>query len=315
MTIVNPTHPLMPIQIDDLLRRDIAVHTWIDANGVRWPLRGGATAFPAQWSTGAHLEKIKGISAPLTHVDQQGAHQDGTDWLDSHYDKMEIDFTISLWAPTITERRRLARAWNNGWQPRKTGRWVVFTHDAGEWWVDLRSLGEYRGDLPPDHQTKWTLEWSARSDDAFWQSFPSVDKLVYRSGALRSLNQPADTLRPNMLALRNRGNVNGWPDHLLQGPGTFTLGDNGANGRTVSIQVKAGELVKLTTLPRKRTAIELNSNANVYPRLKNRFATPVPPPVRTNLAGIAHIPVTVTGATTNVTSITSRLTPYRDWPE
>jgi hypothetical protein len=290
-------------QTQSLLRQDIAVHTWIDARGVRWPIRGGVAPIPP--TPGISLESIKGFAAPMTHVDQQGAHQDGVDWLDVHYDKCEIDMVINVWGRTITERRRVFRHWVDGWRAKRLGRYVVYTQDIGEWWMDLRVLGELRDNLPADHLKSWKVNWAARSDAAFWQSFPSTAKWT----------ATGSTSGNKFLALRNRGTIEGWPDYLLQGPGTFNLGDNGPNTRTISIVVKAGELVKLVSLPRKRSATELNSDADVYPRLVNRFATPVQPGTPDNPAGVVHVPFTVTGATADVTSITARLVPQREWPE
>ncbi|MEV6449647.1 hypothetical protein, partial [Amycolatopsis sp. NPDC051716] len=58
-----------------------------------------------------------------------------------------------------------------------------------------------------------------------------------------------------------------------------------------------------------RSVVELNTGANIYPRLSGRFSTPVA------AGAVVRIPVTVTGAVAGVTSAISSLTPWRRWPE
>ena len=290
-----------------LLRDDLSIITWVGQDGVRHPLTGGLAA--ADPKHGVKLKSIKGVGGPFKHLDQQGARQDGVDWLAAYFDPAEIDMKISVEGYTNSDRRRVYRSWLNGWTPFAQGRLSWFTVDLGEWWMMLRQLNTLTSDIPGGHLRTWELDWQARADLPFWQSFPSTSSL--RASSATKLVDPTGINPANYCPLFNRGDVAGWPESLAQGPGTFTFGDNGSltSQRQISIKLKAGEVILLKTLPRIRSATEINSNADVYPRLKNRFSQPIE-------AGAAvHVPVAVTGATAGITSVKAKLTPFRRWPE
>jgi hypothetical protein len=247
------------------------------------------------------LRTIKGVHGPFAHKDQQGANQDGADWIKTTFDKGEVDMEITISARTPRERRRIFREWLDAWSPYETGRLTWFTQDMGHWWMDLRHQQEPRDVLPPDFASNWPLDWAARYDFPFWASFDSIAET------------PAGWTGGQWFAnVRNRGDMSGWPRYLLQGPGVFSIADNGPTGptvRTITIEVKTGEVVLITTLPRKRTATELNTKVNVYPRLKNRFSRGV------KGGAAVSIPISATGTIAGKTAVKVSLTPYRRWPE
>lgn len=302
--------PITPTRyaVQCLLSEDMSVMTWVDCNGVRWPLSGGlAPVLGAQ--EGVILEDVKGFMAPFKHLSQTSARQDGVDPLDTVYDPLELDMSINVGAFTPNNYRAIWRQWVDGWDPKRTGRMVNYTQFSGEWWVDLRLLKENQDLLSrgPARHTVQKFMWAAKADFPFWKSFDSTSQLVANS--TNTWVDPLGINPPNFLSSWNRGNQDGWIRYIFQGPGTLTIQDADGKGPYVFGPLAAGQSVLITTEPRRRSIVELTTQDNLYPLLKGRFQASVP-------AGkVAKIRASVTGAQAGRTAITSALTPYRNWPE
>jgi hypothetical protein len=305
-TLITPTNPPTTLALQSLLAGNDAIVTWLDTNGVPWPITGGMAPRPPL-AGGVQMLDIKGLHAPFKHVDQQGAHQDGVTWLDTPYDALELDMTVSVFGRSARERRNIYRQWLAGWEPKKLGRMWWYTSDLGHWWLDMRLLQEPRDVIKAGDALSVQYAWAARSDFSFWKSFDSISTKLVAMNAT-TLGDPAEVAPSNFLQIWNRGDQDGWPIILLQGPGDFEMGDNGGS-RRISLHLNAGELARINTLPNQRTVTEVNTGANIYPRLSGRFSTPV------SAGAVVRIPITVTGATVGVTSALSSLTPWRRWPE
>ncbi|KZM70753.1 hypothetical protein [Nocardia terpenica] len=304
--VLTPADPPGALALESLLSGRDSLVTWVGTDGSRWPISGGLAPRPPV-AEGVQLLDIKGLHGPLKHVDQQGAHEDGVTYLDTVYDAAEIDMTLVFFGRDQIARRRVFRRWLAGWEPKRTGRLWWFTAETGHWWMNLRLLQEPRDVLKAGDAAAVQMAWSARGDRPFWVSFDSISTTLIASDTT-TLADPAGKAAPNFLPVWNRGDQDGWPVHLLQGPGVFSVGDNGGP-RRITVPLNIGELARVTTLPNRRTVVEVNTGANIYPRVRGRFSTPVP-------AGASvRIPVTVTGATPGVTSAVSSLTPWRRWPE
>lgn len=302
---ITPTSPASTWAVQSLLFDDQSVVTWVGSDGAIWPVSGGMAPIPPQ--EGVELLDIKGMHGAFAHVMQQGAHQDGGDWLDTTYDKSELDMTLSFLGATPAGRRRVFREFLAGWEPKKQGRLCWFTSQLGEWWLPLRYFQEPRDVIAMGDRPSLTMAWAAQADFPFWTSFDSVSPRMLAITPT-TLADPTGVGAPNFLPQWNRGDQDGWPRYLLQGPGVFTIGDNGGP-RRITLPLSAGQVARITTLPMRRTVTELNTNTNLYPKLTGRFSTPVP-------AGqVVQVPVTVTGAQVGVTSAMASLTPWRRWPE
>ena len=304
--LLTPNNPPTALALQSLLGGLDSIVTWVGTDGSVHPISGGLAPRPPV-GEGVQLLDIKGLHGPFKHVDQQGAHQDGVTYLDSPYDAAEVDMTISVFGRDQVGRRRAYRRWLASWEPKKLGRMWWFTADMGHWWMDMRLLQEPRDVIKAGDALSQQYAWAGRGDFPFWVSFDSMSTKLIASNAT-TLADPAGKAAPNFAQLWNRGDQDGWPIMLLQGPGLFVMGDNGGP-RRITLQLNTGELARVVTLPNQRTVTELNTGANIYPRLQGRFSTAV-------AAGASvRIPITVTGATVGVTSAIASLTPWRRWPE
>lgn len=303
LTIPNPL-PYATSQM--MLAGTLPDVTLVDINGVRHYLSGPlADANP---TSGMKLTKIKGLDAPFKHLTQQGAQQDGDDWQAAYFDPVLVDMTLTAHGATTVDRRTVFRTWRTGWSPYATCKLTHTTREFGSWWLLLRKQGPMAADFPSMHaKMAQGIDWSCRGDFPFWRSFPSSSTLVATSAT--TLADSTGVNADNFLGCYNRGNIPAWPQYLLQGPGTFTLTDNGSTDREIGITLTAGQTVLLQTLPRLRPAVEVNTNADVTPLLSNRFSQYV--------AGrsVLQEAITVTGATAGTTAAQVQLVPCMDWPE
>jgi hypothetical protein len=301
---VTPT----PMAVNSLLGEDLTVITWVGWDGSRWPLSGGVAPVPGA-QDGAYLVDIKGLMAPIKHLDQAGARQDGATWVDALYDVGELDMTVDVTGRDPASFRRSMRGFVDSWSIRSTGRLVWFTSQSGEWWLDCR-LGKEFGDVlknAPAMMNHQQISVVARYDFPLWASFDSTSEQMATSATV--LVDPNGLTAPGFLPLWNRGSEPGWPRYLVQGPGTFTIGNNGGDGYVTFGPLTFGQQALITTLPGHRTIKDLATGVNLYDLLTNRFSASVAPGAQ------AHIPVSVTGAQAGVTAIFGSLTPYRKWPE
>ncbi|MFI5542099.1 hypothetical protein ACIA5H_37665, partial [Nocardia sp. NPDC051900] len=157
-TLITPSNPPTTGALQSLLGGRDSFVTWVDTNRLAWPVTGGMAPMPPV-DEGVQLVDIKGLHAPFKHVDQQGAHEDGVTWLDSTYDALELDMTISVFGRDAVGRRRVFRKWLAGWEPKKTGKLVWFTPDLGHWWLTARYMQEPRDVIQAGDAASLTLKW------------------------------------------------------------------------------------------------------------------------------------------------------------
>ncbi|MFF0498529.1 hypothetical protein ACFYU5_19140 [Nocardia aobensis] len=304
----TPATPPTVMAVNSLLNDDFSVITWVGWNGARFPMAGGVAPVPGA-QNGVYLTSVKGVMAPVKHLTKQGARQDGDDWVDALWDAMEIELDIDITGTDPASFRRSARGWLNSWDTKRTGRLSWWTSQSGEWWTDCRLGKEVSDPLKnaPAMMNHLPLNWIARSDSGLWQSFDSTSEQMATDAT--TLADPNNITPAGFLPQWNRGDQDGWPRYLVQGPGTFTIGNNGGVGSVTFGPLTLGQQALITTLPNRRSITDLQTGVNLYSKLSGRFSTSVAP------GAAVHVPVSVTGAQAGVTSIQAALTPYRKWPE
>lgn len=124
---------------------------------------------------GVALVSISGLHSPFTHLDNQGARQDGATWTDSVYEVGEIDMLVETSGLTPMQSRQVTAAWMGAWDPKKQGKLCWFSPERGEWWANVRMGKSFSDQVTSARTCGQRFTWTARNDDAFWQSFDSVD--------------------------------------------------------------------------------------------------------------------------------------------
>lgn len=166
--------------------------TYVGRDGTKFYLSGPlAPCVGAQ--NGVAALSFTGLTAPFQHLDNAGARQDGTTWFDALYDPAEIDMQVEVSGVTTADTRAVIRSWFGSWDAKQRGRLHCFTPENGEWWARVRQLQSPKDQVQHTYENfgkqRWT--WAARNDDAFWESFDSVDRF---SMSLASLTQNFPTV-------------------------------------------------------------------------------------------------------------------------
>jgi hypothetical protein len=296
---------------------------------------------------GMGLISMQGLHPPFTHLDNQGARQDGTTWTDSVYEAGEIDLVVESSGLSAQDSRQVISSWIGAWDPKKLGKLSWFTPERGEWWADVRMGKTFSDQFTQSYSRggRQRFTWTARNDDAFWKSTDSVSTF---QGSNNS----------GYVTLANIGDQPGWPRYLCYGPGTFTFSDGPDTSRVISFgPLATNQIVLLTTLPRLRSVIDLSvlpsptqtltlfqellagliSFATInnvppllqqfeslfgilppqgvlYSLLDGRFTTPLPAKIEGVNPETNYIPVSISGGDGN-SKIVAALTPFRRWPE
>jgi hypothetical protein len=316
--------------------------SYVGWEGTTFNIMGGM-APQMDYQNGLILRQISGLQAPARFLDNQGARQDGTTYLDSLRDPAQIDMVLEAWGATPDQFRQTMRAWLGAWRFDQMGVLNWFTQRMGTWYMPVRqakSIPDQLQQYPAMHRRQ-IITWTCRGDNSFWYGPDSVSVVGNGSGFNNVMNL---------------GTEPAWPRHLCYGPGTFYIGD-GLSGNTITFgPLNAGQVALITTLPRLRSVVDLSASApaqafnftqRIVAALVNFAAstnTPpllqyfeslfgiVPPqgpmysllngrftqPIAGKLEGIgpinSSIPMSITGGNSNSKIITA-ITPARTWPE
>jgi len=140
-------------------------------------------------------ESIKGLIPNWKMLDQAGANQDGVTFNDALYEAAEIDMVVEAQGLTPAGTRTVIRDWVAAWDSKQQGELHVFTQEQGLWWAKVRWLKAPGEALMRAQANRQRFVWSARIDDALWQTYDSVgsfqfsyedmtDTFNYTSGSL-----------------------------------------------------------------------------------------------------------------------------------
>lgn len=170
--------------------------TYVGYDGTKFYLAGPLAPTPGA-QNGVTALSLRGFSPSFQHLDNQGARQDGTTWFDALYDPAEYDFEVEVSGLSAADTRATIRSWLGSWSPKLKGRLHAYTPENGEWWARVRQLKQNSDPITHSFETfgKQRFNWSARNDDAFWESFDSVAQFGM---ALTTVSDPFTTVGPTL---------------------------------------------------------------------------------------------------------------------
>lgn len=153
----------------------------------------------------------KGLIANWKMIDQQGANEDGTTFLNAVNDPAEITLPVRLFARDSAHLRQLMRTLLGSLDKTKTSELSWFTQELGYWWADVRHLRPGAAGYDVGGQKRTTaLDLHLRSDGGSWRSFDQVDE--YRL----PFESVVDNFDVDYVEDKNLGPM--WP-LFFQGPG------------------------------------------------------------------------------------------------
>jgi hypothetical protein len=260
MTVVRAVFPegeASPLASGRLLRGTLSELSYTGYNGAVFHLSGGQAPM-AGVQNGIVLQKISGLQPAFTLLDNQGARQDGTTWLDSLYQPSYVHMIVEASGIDAAALRRVVRSWIGAWKPDQVGTLNWFSRQLGSWWMPVRQAKTFPDvyDKSPPLHRRQTFMWTARGDQSFWQGVDSTSRFTLPAGETKASGHNPVT---------NLGNVPVWPRHLVYGPGTFHFG-NGAEdllpGAKPTTMIKfgplqPGQIALITTQSRLRSVVDL----------------------------------------------------------
>ena len=342
--IVYPPGPVTPLGAAMIQSGNQASVSYVGWEGTTFNIMGGM-APQMDYQNGLILRQYSGLQAPARFLDNQGARQDGTTYLDSLREPAQIDMVLEAWGATPDQFRQTMRAWIGAWRFDQMGIFNWFTPRMGTWYMPVRQAKPIPDQLKqyPAMHRRQIISWTARGDNSFWYG---PDSVAATTGNVSGFNP-----------VMNRGSEPAWPRHLCYGPGTFYIGD-GLSGHIITFgPLYAGQIALITTLPRLRSVVDLSASAPaqanfgpvrslvaalvnfatssntppllqyfeslfglippqgpMYSLLNGRFTQPIAGKLEGATPVAAHIGVAIIGGNSSSRIITA-ITPQRTWPE
>lgn len=125
------------------------------------------------------VKDIKGLAPPWRIIDQKGATQDGTSFIDALYDRAEIELNVRVVGKDPADCRRVTRFLMDSIDVKRESELWWFTHQLGRWWAPVRWLKTPNDPVAGIRNKTQDLWLRLGVDQAFWQSYPSIDQFVF----------------------------------------------------------------------------------------------------------------------------------------
>ncbi|MCG7596364.1 hypothetical protein [Mycobacterium sp. PSTR-4-N] len=128
---------------------------------------------------------IKGLIGPWKFLDQQGANEDGTTYIDSVTEPAIVEIPVKIVARDAAMLRQVVNHLFGSIDKAKKSELSWFTPEAGFWWADVRWADKPPGGLRLGGQRR-SLETTLllRSDLGAWKSFDDVGEFRFAYDSL-----------------------------------------------------------------------------------------------------------------------------------
>lgn len=180
--IVYPAGPVTPQGRYHIRKGDLPMVSLMSPNGqvIFW-LMGGQAVASADAPECVQIDRdggLTGLIPPWESIEQQGATEDGSSFVDALYGPMDITAKVTAIGRDAKATRRVVRHLFESLDIKQTSELGWMTHEMGYWWApvrwQMRPPDRYSGS--PTRQ-KWTLQ--LRANSAFWQSYPDIDQFEF----------------------------------------------------------------------------------------------------------------------------------------
>ena len=175
-----------------------------NAQVIFWLMGGQSIADPYGAPECVQITELTGLIPPWQSIEQQGATEDGSTFVDALYGPMDITAKLVAIGRDAKHTRRVVRHLFEALDIKSQSEFGWMTHELGYWWApvrwQMRPPDKFSG--TPTKQT-WTLQ--LRANSAFWQSYPDIDTFEYRHEDM------TDTFTENRSVWRDCGE--NWPQY------------------------------------------------------------------------------------------------------
>lgn len=163
------------------------------------------------------LEDIKGLIPPWKTIDQKGATEDGTTFVDALYDSIEVTADVICEGRDPQHTRQVVRDLIASLDVKKRSELAFTDFATGRWWSNVRWFKTPPNSLQAKTNSQ-KLKLVLRADDGFWRSYDDVDTFALAYDTI------SDTFATDYSPDLNLGPS--WPQHYTGSGGGHCL----ANG-------------------------------------------------------------------------------------
>ncbi len=209
-----PSGPVTPHGCYHIRKGDIPSVSLTSPNGqiVIWLMGGESIPDPWAYPECVQLDRdggLTGLIAPWETIEQQGATEDGSTFVDSVGGPMDVTAKVTVFGRDAKATRRTVRHLFEALDNKQQSELAWTTHEMGHWWAlvrwQMRPPDKFSG--TPTRQS-WTLQ--LRSSSPYWQSYPDIATFGFEYSAT------TDTFTENRTVYRDLGE--NWPQ-LYDGDG------------------------------------------------------------------------------------------------
>lgn len=145
----------------------------------------GGLAIPDKYAAPERVEvvELKGLIPPWQTLDQKGATQDGVTFVDALYDPAEIELVVRVVGRDVEHARETFRHLTAALDVKRESELSFFTHKTGRWFSRVRWFKAPVDTIQRIQSRSQVISLRLRADNAFWQSYPSVDAFSFTYSA------------------------------------------------------------------------------------------------------------------------------------
>lgn len=176
-----PSNPITPHGAYYLLsgKKPNMAYRSYDDSSVYHLMGGMAIPDPYVAPESIRLKSLSGLIAPWAQIEQKGATQDGTTFVDALYDPIDADMTVIATGKTPERTAQLVRDWIAAWDAKEPGELSFFDHNAGRWWASVRWTRNPVDKIRGGNFTVQEFTWPFKAEDAFWRSYDHTDEFRF----------------------------------------------------------------------------------------------------------------------------------------
>lgn len=176
-----PSNPLTPHGAYYFLRgtRPTMVYRSYDDSIVFYLMGGMAIPDMVNSPESVRLKDMSGLIPPWSAIEQKGATQDGSTFVDALYDPIDGDMTVEVVGKTPQRAAKVLRDWIASWDAKKPGELSFFDQYAGRWWTAVRWTRNPVDKLLGKKFTRQTFSWPFKAYDGFWRSYDHTDSFTF----------------------------------------------------------------------------------------------------------------------------------------
>ena len=147
-------------------------------DNVAFYLMGGRAIPDRTKPESVQIESLTGLIPPWEIIDQKGATEDGTTFIDALYGPIEVRANCVVRGRDRAHTRRTLRHLIESIDVKQCAELGWMTPELGYWWAPVRWLSS-----PPDPMsgvsTRQKIQLALRADSGFWQSYPDVSSFGF----------------------------------------------------------------------------------------------------------------------------------------